>query len=803
MWEALGAAELPMARTSLIGRGHELDSLMALVDAEPFVTITGAGGVGKTRLALEVAATVAATGRRVWFVELADVDRPGELIGAIADSIGVTTAVPGAPLDEVVARRLEEEPTLLVLDNMEQLVAAADDVAELAGAGHDLRIVVTSRTALHVRAERVFVLGGLALVSGDEPAATAPSVQLFVERIGADATSAPVADAAAICAAVDGLPLAIELAAAHARTLGPSAVRELIESEVSLTLLDRGPMPTPRRQRSLRGSLEWSYRLLDPTAQRAFRALGAFSGSFDLAAFRAVAARAPAEMSLAAFTTLVEYHLVEPIERVGTLATSTSARYTVSPPIRELARELLAADAARVDIETRHTRWFATVAARASRLAEHAGIRDAIAIYRADQPNLLAALRRQFDEDDLSGAARLACDLAKVWEELGRDDVVREWFDSLLAAAAVRGTELPPEVTMIAAYCALVHGARASADDQLVRLEAAVDRARAARDDAAVLRGLGRMTLSYTGHGRVDVSRRTADEGRALADRVGEDAAAAEFTMWTAMLAHQSGDLATAWRVGREALQRARKVGDDRLIVRSSLLLSSMPRIEGSDEEDIPSLDALLELARATENVLDELFVTSHLAMREAARGDVGRGFAHARAGLEMARRTGARHLELIFLFVIATSALRVGDDRAVARFHASVAPNTEMLRGLMAPGEVERYESCVANRRAAIGAASFDRHVGMASARSWREEIAEAERYAARKARSLSTGRLTPRERDVLSELVTGATNKQIAGTLGLTPKTVTHHCAAIYRKLDVQTRAEATAYALQHGLV
>jgi predicted ATPase/DNA-binding CsgD family transcriptional regulator len=794
---------LPTLGAALIGRETEVARLLALLDDASIVTITGVGGVGKTRLASEVASRWANGGRRVCFVELADTERAADVMTVIAEGVGVGASTLGAALDDVVVRRLSETATLLVLDNMEQLVAAAGAVAALAERVPTLRILVTSRIRLRARGERTVALRGLSLPSTRRAPASAASVQLFIGRLGADEPEArDLVDASAICGALAGVPLAIELAAAHARTLGTSTVRTLIESDATLLLLDRGPSEGPARQRSLRGSLEWSYRLLAPAAQRAFRVVGTFSGSFDLDAYRAVAGSdSNGASTLAAFTSLVEHQLVAPL---GTARADAPARFTTSPPIRELARERLHDDPELVALTARHRDWYASVAARVATLAQQGGMTEAIAICRADQANLMAALQHSLDAREHADAARVSCDLSWVWEEQGRYAFAREWFDTLAAAATADGVDdPPPELSMNCAYFAMVEGASTAIAEHRSRLEAAVARARTARDDRALLRGLAFLVLSYTKHGDADASRLAADEGRVLADRAGTRAAAAQFTMWLAMLAHQSRDVVAAQALGLDALERARAVGDDRLIVRTSLLLRSLPALDENVQPQVPLLDALLELARADGNALDEMYVTMHLAAQVATSGDVERAFALVHEGLELARRSSARHLELLFLSIVGHCALRVGDDRAAARFHASIAPNADALRASTRPGDMERYERRLAERRAACGAANFDRQTRAAAAQSWDDTILEAMRYAARKARRDTSGGLTPRERDVLVELTKGATNKQIGAALGLTPKTVTHHCAAIYRKLGVRTRAEATAHALHHALV
>jgi DNA-binding CsgD family transcriptional regulator len=465
---------------------------------------------------------------------------------------------------------------------------------------------------------------------------------------------------------------------------------------------------------------------------------------------------------------------------------------------------LLAEDSGSQAITSRHADWFADVAAALRALVRRGRMNDAIAAYRADQANVTAAMRHRLDVLDYAGAARIACDLVTIWEELGRLGFQREWFADLLAAATAHGVDdLPAEAYMTSAYLALVQRKGTAVDTEVQRLDATIAHARAAGDDQALVRGLAFMALAVTAHGSVPRAILAADEGRAAAERANEPAAAAEFTMWRAMLAHLAGDLATAYSHGGDALERARSLGENRLIVRTSLLFTSMPRIAGERGVDLPALDELLTLARSNGNVLDEFYVVTQLAMREAMRGDARLAFPLVHDGLVMARRTGALELELVCLVVVASAAFRSGDDRAGARFHGSIAPHAATLPMVMPPSAVTRYEELVAQRRAVLGETIFDRRVGSARARSWAAEVAAASQYTARRARREGAGALTPRERDVLGELVAGATNKDIAAALGMTAKTVMHHCAAIYRKLDVRTRAEAASYALRHGLV
>jgi DNA-binding CsgD family transcriptional regulator len=412
-------------------------------------------------------------------------------------------------------------------------------------------------------------------------------------------------------------------------------------------------------------------------------------------------------------------------------------------------------------------------------------------------------VRNLLDTGALARAAQMSCDLATIWGELGRYDVMRAWLDSVLAQAAGSPVDdLPAELEMTAVYAALVHRAPAPVESYTERLEAALDCARRTGDDAALLRGLGFVAKSMSEHHRLDWAISATDEGAQLADRIGANAQAAEFLMWRAMLAHNVGDIARAHALGRDALQRARTLGDDAIILRTSLLFSSLPALDGGRPEAVLGLETLLELARTAGNPLDELYVLTQLAMREAVHGDVTDAFTFGHDALVLARNTGAAHLELLSLFVIASAAFRSGDTGAGTRFHGSIAPRAATLPTILPPGAIVIYERLVESCRRTLGA-GFDRRTRIASTRSWDDEILGALRYAARQSRRDVVTTLTPRELDVLRALLQGATNKEIAAELGLTAKTVMHHCGAIYRKLGVKNRGEAVAYALRNEVV
>ena len=429
--------------TRLVGREAELARAAALLrpDGARVVTLTGPPGVGKTRLAVELARRLgAAYPDGVCLVALAPLSDPALVLPAVAAALGVPDG--GAiPLPDAVAGRLAGKRPLLVLDNCEHLPEAAPAVADLVGRCPGLTVLATSRAPLRLRGEQEFSVPPLALpdaTPGPGAARAAveacPSVALFLERArdarpDLELGDADLAAVAALCRRLDGLPLALELAAARVKVLPPRAL--LARMEAALPLLTGGPRDLPARQRTLRDALAWSYDLLAEEERAVFRRLGVFAGGFDL---DAVAALCPAPGTLDVLARLVDHSLV----RVGGAADG-EPRFVLLETVREYALDRLAERGEADAVRRAHARHFAALA-EAAAAALH-GPRQAPWLDRLEREhaNFRAALRWALDGGEAGLGLRLGAALWWFWFVRGRWSEGLAWLEALLALPAGAG----------------------------------------------------------------------------------------------------------------------------------------------------------------------------------------------------------------------------------------------------------------------------------------------------------------------------------------------------------------------------
>jgi len=445
-------SNLPVPLTRLIGRKQEVAAVRsALLRGDTrLLTLAGPPGIGKTRLAVHAATELLhAFADGVFFVDLAAIRDPALVIGAIAQALGIRE-ISGRPLAETVQDYLYDKRILLLLDNFEQVVDAAPLVVELLEGCPGLKALVTSRATLHVRGEQVVVVSPLPLPDLErQPAvrtlAQNPAVALFVERAQAvlpafALTEANAPAVAALCARLDGLPLAIELVAVRAKLLPPAAL--LAGLDRRLALLTDGPRDLPLRHQTLRAAIAGSYELLDSQAQELFRRLGVFVGGCSLAAAAAVLSFELRVLSsdnaelktqnselktLEGLAALVDQSLFRRIDGVD-----AAPRFTMLETIREYALELLADCGEATTVQQAHAAYFLDLAERAEPELHGPDQVAWLDLLEAEHPNLRAALEWLLRARKIEGALRLAGALWWFWSMRGYSSEGRRWLDRIL-----------------------------------------------------------------------------------------------------------------------------------------------------------------------------------------------------------------------------------------------------------------------------------------------------------------------------------------------------------------------------------
>jgi predicted ATPase/DNA-binding XRE family transcriptional regulator len=675
------AGPLTAPLTPLIGRNEAIAALRRTFDdpAVRLLTLTGPPGIGKTRLALELAGALAAEfDGGVTFVALATIRDPALVPSAVAQALGLQDTGDALPTVQV-ADYLWHRHLLLVLDNFEQVVEAAPLVIDWLAACPDVKVLVTSREALNVRGEHQFVVPPLTLPDLDHlPVGELldyAAVALFVERAQAGTpafalTGANAGAIATICRRLDGLPLAIELAAARVRLLSPQAMATRLESR--LALLTGGPRDLPARQQTLRAAIGWSYDLLPPGEQRLFARLGVFQGGFTLAAVEAVC-NAGGDLPvdpLDAIQSLMDKSLVRQA------AEGADVRFSMLETIREYAWERLEAHGEAATIAQRHCEHFLALA-EAAALQFAGGVRAAWARrLERDYDNLRAALHWSLAAprpDDL--AARLAGALWQFWMTYGYVSEGRDWLERALAA--------PP-----AAPGPTAGGARA-------------------------LFGAGKLAACQ---GDLTAAHRLLTASLAAWEALGDGPQAIGTRCELAGLAREEGDLARARALAEESAAQARALADRENLAWALYHLGMVDLRERDQARSRARFEEALALLREIGNALDVMVLLQALADATSMQGDYAAACRLAEESLTLARTVGDRRDVVASLHNLGYAAYRYGDfPRAATLLAETTAQAAELgLKGRYAwslnhRGDVARRQGDY-ERAAALYAESLAR---------------------------------------------------------------------------------------------
>jgi predicted ATPase/DNA-binding CsgD family transcriptional regulator len=809
-------SRVPVQLTSFVGRARELAELEESFRRARLVTLVGPGGSGKTRLALEFAARRREVSPDLHVVDLTTITDAAVVPVAIATVLGVRE-VAGEALEETLARRLGDREVVLVLDNLEHLPTAGSVIADLLSASAGLRVLATSRAPLHLRGEHEYPLAPLRLpgvveLASLEDLAEVESVKLFVERAQAiDPAFALTGDNAAavagICARLDGLPLAIELAAAGTRLFTPTALLDRLDRR--LPVPTQGPMDAPVRQRTLDSTIAWSFDLLSERDQRVFAALGVFVGGFALDAVEAVVT-GPADRDGGTDVLRSLNHLVE--QNVLTIASDASGepRFRMLETIRGFARDQQP-ERDRVGLRDRHLAYFVAVAERSE--PQLRGPDQAAWIRRlaAEQADIRAALawakeaRRDEAMLRLAGALR-----RRFWYEAGGLGEGLRWLEAALAVASDAPAALRVKAQQRAAWIVWELGdgnrsqtlfeaslAAADDDDHLARLEALI--------------GLSYRALG-TGGPELDAAAEKIAEAIEHARHGGTSGALVEPLTAQGHLAVARGAPAQARRHFEEALDMARAAGDvwgaaSALVQSGALALAAgeHARAEAllaeSARLSIESGDRGPVFAQATAALAEALTAQGQL---EAARSRLGEGGGTLRG---MQNPLGAAFMvEAAAVWLASVGVL----PAAVEAWAAADAYRTDHPRPLVAEEQSSRRRSWSATREA-LGTVRFELHWDIGGSRDVREALEIA--MAAVEAADLGDlpaltptrprrFKLTPREQEVLALVASGMSDGEIATSLVISKKTVSVHVASIKTKLGASSRVEIATIALRESL-
>jgi predicted ATPase/DNA-binding SARP family transcriptional activator/DNA-binding CsgD family transcriptional regulator len=776
---------LPATRTSFVGREREMVELKRALAMTRLLTLTGAGGTGKTRLALEVARDLAGLyPDGVWLVELAALTQGALVPQVVAESLGVHEQ-PNRPLTATLAEALRAKKMLIVLDNCEHLVEAVAGLTdELLDACPKLRILATSRERLNVAGEVVWSVRPLSVPDAErlpnlEGLRVYESARLFVERAirrtSAFVLTAESASAVAqICQQLEGMPLAIELAAAWVGILAVGQISERLGD--SLELLTGGERTAMPRQQTLRGTLDWSYDLLSGEEKRLFCQLSAFAGGWPLQAAETVGVCLEGETVLELLGTLVDKSLV-----VVEVAEDGSVRYTLLEPVRQYAREKLEESGQAEVVLRRHAEFFLTLAERAEPELKGAGQDEWLRRLEREHANLRGALAWTLDPADSTEprehrtelGLRLAGALGRFWGVYGPGEGLR-WLEKGLVRGGVASKPALAKALYEAGWIELFQGnyhrAMALLEEGLARYRQLGDR----RGIATSLVNLGFAALHLGDKERAAVLRQEIEP---LRDEPLERWTLAWLTTFLGLAALYEGDYKRSGALSRESLAIYRELGDKRGISLCYIDLGFIELIRGNHERAAALLEESVRVLQGSEDkfcLAYGLFFLAAVAAERAQPARAARLWGAAAALREEIGVVSLTHLELhAFDYEGRVSAARtmLGDEGAWEEAFAQgrAMSTEEAVEYALSEHITPSPESLLAGRRTDVPL----------------------------------TDRLTPREREVAELVARGLTNRQIASDLYLSERTIENHVSKILRKLGLASRAQVATWATEQRLL
>lgn len=662
---------LPVPPSPLVGRQREIEVILRYlgrVDVR-LLTLTGPGGVGKTRLALEVA-RLREDITPVSIVSLAPLRDPLMVAPTIARSLGVRETA-DQPVIDTLAAALHETATILVLDNLEHLLGAAGTVAALLAACPRLQILVTSRAPLHIQGEHEYPISPLEMPDSLTPLPTDsllryPAVELFVERAQAVRPDFQVDESngvtvTEICRRLDGLPLAIELAAARIKVFSSSAL--LTQLRHGHQLLTGGPRDLPERLQTLHHAIAWSYDLLGPAEQTLFRRLSVFSGGCTAEAAEAVCANSGQfDLDvLEGLSSLVDKSLL----RVHETRTETFApRFSMLETVREFAHEQLMSTAEHETVRRQHALYFLSLVDKAHPHITGPDQLTWLDHLELEYDNLRAALRGAQRAGDITLGLQLAGRLWPFWLARGLFMEGQEWLHHFLNHPDSSGS--PPGDLARALHAAGELAFEQRGNEAALQLfRRALVLARSAEDTECIAATVGWLGNTALSTGDYEQAARLLEESRTLYARLNEPAGMAAVLARQAALARYQGDYERAETLYEDSLTLGRELGDLRGVADVSARLGQLQADRGRLSQAVALYEEALVLYRRLGNTFGIADVLYRRGAAAADAADYTRAMAHFTESLELYRSLGNKYGIAYVLMNQGEAALRMGDLEA------------------------------------------------------------------------------------------------------------------------------------------